>query len=192
MSRFILAVALVTMISCAHPRRVSRRSVRRLAKEHKPFVLVFGSLSTTTPELTHPVIRFVHQAAPSAPAYLLWSLAISSGDRFYAVLQAPSQLPRLDEFYAEVGDGSSVFDRIDYVRLSRGETRIAMYVGEIRVSPARNRSAQGEKITVNIGDDFGNAAKELKQLYPGFEAPVVKTPLLRHPRRQQATPERVR
>ncbi|HWD99801.1 MAG TPA: hypothetical protein VG345_12215 [Bryobacteraceae bacterium] len=192
MSRFILAVALVTLMSCAHPRRVSRRSVRRLAKEHKPFVLVFGSLSTTTPEVAHPVIRFVHQTTRSAPEYLLWSLTISSGDRFYAVLQAPPQLANLDEFYAEVGDGSSSFDRIDYVRLRKGEAPLAMYVGEIRVSPARNRSAQGEKIAVNVGDDFESAAKELKRLYPDFEGPVVKTPLLRNPRRQAAPPERVR
>jgi hypothetical protein len=192
MSRFILAVALVTLISCAHPRRVSRRSVRRLAKEHKPFVLVFGSLSTTTPEVAHPVIRFVHQTTRSAPEYLLWSLTISSGDRFYAVLQAPPQLANLDEFYAEVGDGSSSFDRIDYVRLRKGEAPLAMYVGEIRVSPARNRSAQGEKIAVNVGDDFESAAKELKRLYPDFEGPVVKTPLLRNPGRQAAPPERVR
>jgi hypothetical protein len=192
MSRFILAVAFLALISCAHPRRVSRRSVRRLAKEHKPFVLVFGSLATTTADAAHPAIRFVHQANRAAAEDLLWQLTISSGDRFYAILQPPPDLAFLDEFYAEVGDKDANFDRIDYIRLHPGDPPVAMYMGEIRVTPAQNRAAQGEKLTVDVRNDFQNAARELKRLYPEFDGMVTEAPLLRHPKRQAESLQRVK
>src|SRR6478752_10709196 len=108
--------------SCARPNRVSRGALQRLAKKHQPFVLVFGSVSTPKAKLARPALRFVHKANRTAPEYLLWSLQISSGDRFYAVLQAPPQLPFLDEFYAEVGSADVGFDKISYVRLQKGDS----------------------------------------------------------------------
>jgi hypothetical protein len=188
----VLTLCLIVLASCAHPHRVSRRTLQRLTKQHQPFVLVFGSLSTPTGTLAHPAIRFVHQANRSAPEYVLWSLAISSGDRFYAVLQPPAKLFYLDEFYVEVGDANTGFDRIIYIRLQQSPTPQAMYVGEIRMSPAQNRSAQGQSIVVNLQDDFQNAEKELKRLYPHFQGSIVEAALLRNPVPMTIAPGRVR
>jgi hypothetical protein len=171
---------------------VSRRALQQLTKHHQPFVLVFGSLSTPTGTLAHPAIRFVHQVNRSSQEYVLWSLAISSGDRFYAVLQPPAGLPYLDEFYVEVGDANTGFDRIIYIRLQQSEAPQAMYVGEIRMSPAQNRTAQGQSIVVNLRDDFQNAENELKQLYPRFEGSIVEAALLRNPAPMTIAPGRIR
>lgn len=188
----VLSLCLIIVASCARPHRVSRRALQRLTKHHQPFVLVFGSLSTPTGTLSHPAIRFVHQANRSAPEYVLWSLAISSGDRFYAVLQPPPELRQLDEFYVEVGDANTGFDRIIFIRLQESATPQAMYVGEIRMSPAQNRTAQGQAVVVNIRNDFQNAEKELKQLYPRFEGAIVEAALLRNPVPMTISPGRIR
>jgi hypothetical protein len=186
-----LCLCLTAMTSCAHPNRISRSNLQRLTKNRDAFVLVFGSVLTPPGALARPAIRFVHQADRSAPEYLLWSLIISSGDRFYAVLKVPPELPYLDEFYAEVGSADTGFDRIDYVRLHRGDAPLAMYVGEIHMSPAQIRTVQGQKIVVSIDDDFKNAVQELKRLYPHFEGTITKAALLRNPVPMASPPARV-
>ncbi len=147
-------------------------------------MLVFGSLSTTTETLAIPTIRFSHQAGRSAPVYLLRSLTITSGDRFYAILQKPATpsytLPYLDEFYIEVGSAATGFDRITYIRLHPAETPMAMYVGEMQVTAASSRTTPGQKVVVNVRDDFQNAALELKRLYPRFQGTIVTAPELRN------------
>jgi hypothetical protein len=165
--------------SCAHPNRISGRGIRRLTKASEPFVLVFGSVSTPRGTLARPTIRFVHQADGTAPEYLLWSLVISSGDRFYAVLQVPPAIPYLDTFYAEVGSADTAFDKITFVRLREGDAPVAIYFGEIRLNPAQNRSAQGQRVVVNIRDDFQNAERQLRRLYPGFAGTVTRAGFLR-------------
>jgi hypothetical protein len=67
-----------------------------------------------------------------------------------------------------------------------------MYVGEIRMSPAQNRTAQGQSIVVNLRDDFQNAENELKQLYPRFEGSIVEAALLRNPAPMTIAPGRIR
>lgn len=184
-----LLPCLIALASCAHPDRVSRSTLQRLTARHEPVVLVFGSLSTPAGTLAHPVIRFIHKADKSSPEYLLWSLAVTRGDRFYAILNKPAQLPVLNEFIVEAGSAEIGFDKIMYNRLNPGDAPLAMYVGEIQVSPAQNRAVQGEKVAVDIRDEFPAAEQELKRLYPGFHGTVTKTALLRHPV-PHAPPER--
>jgi len=147
-----------------------------MAGNGTPFVLVFGSLSTAQGAIAQPTIRFVHQASRTAPEYLLRSLTITNGERFYAILQRPMAAdytpPYLDEFYIEVGSPGTGFDRIDYVRLRQTEEPQAMYVGEIEMSPAPQRTVQGQALTVRVRDDYANAARELKRLYPRFQGTV--------------------
>jgi hypothetical protein len=189
-------VFLFALTSCAHPNRVSRGALRQLAKNREAFVLVFGSLSTSTPTLARPTIRFSHQASRSAPIYLLRSLTITSGDRFYAILRKPEEasyaLPYLDEFYIEAGDDKIGFDRINYVRLHQMEMPLAMYVGEIQMSPAPSRLTAGQKIVVNVRDDFRNATVQLKRLYPGFPGTIATALDLRNPVAAPAGPSDVR
>lgn len=123
---------------------------------------------------------------------MLQSLPIESGDRFYAVLRKPQELPSLDEFTAEVGSAGTGFDKITYVRLSPGTASLAMYVGEIHVSPADSRTAQGQKVMVKTNDDFENAVVELKRLYPHFDGVISKVALLRNLSPAAAPPERIR
>jgi hypothetical protein len=188
----LFSLCLTGAISCAHHNRVSGKVLQGLTKNHDQFVLVFGSLSVPKGTLDHPAIHFLHQSSSSAPAYLLQSLTIESGDRFYAVLRKPPELPSLDEFTAEVGSPEIGFDRITYVRLSPGVSPVAMYVGEIRVSPADSRTAQGQRVAVKTNDDFENAVLELKRLYPHFDGTIAKVGLLRNPVPAAAPPERIR
>jgi hypothetical protein len=123
---------------------------------------------------------------------MLQSLTIDSGDRFYAILRKPPELPALDEFIAEVGSAAAGFDKITYVRLSPTAAPLAMYVGEIRVTPADSRTAQGQKVVVKTSDDFDNAVLELKRLYPHFDGTISKVALLRNPTPAAAPPERLR
>lgn len=135
--------------------------------------------------LALPTIRFSRQADRSSPEYLLKSLTITSGDRFYAILQGPKEasytLPYLDEFYIAVGSANKGFDRINYVRLPQPEAPVAVYVGEIEMSPAASRTTQGQAIIVNVRDNFQNASRELKRLYPRFEGTIVRAVVLRNP-----------
>lgn len=183
---------MIAATSCAHPNRISARALRRLTKNGESFVLVFGSVSTPPGTLARPTIRFVHQADRSAPECLLWSLIVSSGDRFYAVLQAPHGMSYLDTFYAEIGSADTAFDRITFVRMAEGDAPLAMYFGEIQMRPAQIRSAQGQIVVVNIRDDFSNAQRELKRLYPGFEGTIARAGFLRSPAPASTPPERVR
>jgi hypothetical protein len=193
---FLPLVFLIALTSCAHPNRISRGALRQLAKNGEPFVLVFGSLSTTTATLAVPTIRFSHQVNRSAPVYLLRSLTINSGDRFYAILQKPAAasyaLPYLDEFYIEVGSAAAGFDRITYVRLHQTETPVAMYVGEMQVTAALSRTTPGQTVVVNVRDDFKNATLELKRLYPRFQGAIVTAPELLNPAAAPAPPSRIR
>ncbi len=189
---FLLAFCLLGAFSCAHHNRVSGRALQGLTKNHEQFVLVFGSLSVAKGTLDHPAIHFLHQSGPSAPEYMLQSLTIDSGDRFYAILRKPPELPALDEFIAEVGSAAAGFDKITYVRLSPTAAPLAMYVGEIRVTPADSRTAQGQKVVVKTSDDFDNAVLELKRLYPHFDGTISKVALLRNPTPAAAPPERLR
>ena len=191
MKSIVAVTGLLILCSCGHPYRVSRGAVNQLLKKQAPFVLVFGSLSMQKEAPTPPTIRFIHQATRTAPQYLLYGLTISSGDRFYAILKAPQALARLDEFYSEVGEGTAAYDRIAYVKIPRDEPQ-ALYVGEIRVTPAESRTAQGLPLTVNIRDDFDNASRELHRLYPRFAGSVTKMPLLRAPVPMPAPPPRVK
>jgi hypothetical protein len=188
----LLCLCLTGAISCAHHNRVSGRALQGLTKNHEQFVLVFGSLSVSKGTLDHPAIHFLHQSNPSAPEYMLQSLTIESGDRFYAVLRKPRELQSLDEFTAEVGNAGTGFDKITYVRLSPSAAPLAMYVGEIRVSPADSRTAQGQKVVVKTNDDFENAVLELKRLYPHFDGTISKVALLRNLSPAAAPPERIR
>lgn len=172
------AVVLVAVLlaACAHPNRASRGAVRRLTKAGTPFVLVFGSMATPTGRPAKPTIRFVYQTSRTAPEYLLASLTLPDDRRFHAILRAPKDaepaVPYLDHLYIEVGSETTGFDRILYVHLQKPEGPVAMYVGEMRMEPARNRNAQGEKVSVSVVDDFTNAARELKRLYPEFNGTV--------------------
>jgi hypothetical protein len=191
----LLCLCTIVLTSCAHPNRISVRALDRLTKSSEKFVLVFGSLSTggetNQAALLRPTIRFIHQAERSDPEQVLWSLTVSNGDRFYAALQTPPGMPFLDTFYAEVGGPDVGFDRITFVRLRATDAPRAMYFGEIRVNPAQNRSAQGERVIVNITDDFQNAEQELRRLYPHFTGPVMRAGFVRNPA-PAATPERIR
>lgn len=89
-------------------------------------------------------------------------------------MAADYTLPYLDEFYIEVGSPTAGFDRIDYVRLRKAEEPQAMYVGEIEMIPAPQRTAQGQAITVRVHDDYANATQELKRLYPRFQGTAGK------------------
>lgn len=149
-------------------------------------MLVFGSVATPLGTLDHPTIRFVHETNQSTSS-VLWSLKITNGDRFYAALLPPPGTSYLDAFNAEIGSAEAGFDRMLYVRLRQADEPLAMYAGEIGISPARNRT---EKVAVNIRDDFQNATKELKRLYPHFEGTITKTALLSNPVPRQ-TPPRV-
>lgn len=182
---FLVGLSLISLTACVHPNRISRGALQRLTRYGESFVLVFGSLSTSRGSLALPTIRFSRQAERSAPEYLLNSLTITSGDRFYAILQPPQEasytLSYLDEFYIEVGSPDTGFDRINYVRLQQAEAPVAIYVGEIEMSPAARRNVQGQAITVNVRDDFQNATRELKRLYPRFQGTLVKAVVLRNP-----------
>jgi hypothetical protein len=127
-----------------------------------------------------------------SPEYLLGSLVITSGDRFFTVLERPRELAKIDEFYAEVGSEETGFDKITFVRLPKNAGALGMYVGEIHMEPARNRTAHGEKLQVNIKDDFPAAAQELKRLYPRFDGRLEKAALLRHPVPVARPPERMK
>jgi hypothetical protein len=176
----MLGFGLILVTSCAHHNnRISRGDLQRLTKKHDPFVLVFGSLSTTSGTLAQPAIHFVHQSTGADPEYTLQSLSITNGDRFYAVLKRPEGLQHLDHFSIEVGSQETGFDKITYVRLPDDGKALAMYVGELKVSPAESRIAQGQKVLVKTDDDFQNATRELKQLYPGFDGEIAKVALLR-------------
>jgi len=50
-----------------------------------------------------------------------------------------------------------------------------MYVGEVEVRPALNRTAQGQKVVVETRDDFQNAQRELRRLYPDFDGAIIST-----------------
>jgi hypothetical protein len=174
----LLAILFAT-ISCAHLNRVSGGDLNRLKKNGEQFVLVFGSLSTPGGKLDNAAIRFIHPDSSGAPDALLWSTTISTGQRFYAVLHAPNA-KYLDEFYVEAGSEMSGFDRIIYAHMREGQEPVAMYVGEIEVRPAANRSAQGQQVVVDARDDFADAGRELKRLYPRFDGPILKTTLARN------------
>lgn len=169
---------LIALASCVHPNRISRGNLNRFTRDGEPFVLVFGSLTTPVGAFASPTIRFSRQVTPSAPTYLLHSLTITTGDRFYAILRPPdtpaSRLTYLDEFYIEVGTPDMGFDRIDYVRLSAARNGQALYVGEIEMSPAAARTVPGQKIDVNVRDELDSATRELKRLYPRFHGTVSK------------------
>lgn len=185
-----IAVSFTVLASCAHPHRVSRSTVNRLTKSRETFVLVFGSVLPAERLSARPVIRFVHQSDKSAPEYLLHEMAISRGGRFYAVLKAPAALQRLDHFEAEVRWADASYDKFIYVRLTEPEGPTALYLGEIRISVAQNRTAPGRTTLVDVQDDFQTALQELRRLYSNFEGPIIRSPLLRNP--APATPKQAR
>lgn len=159
-------------LSCAHPPRAGRGAVDRLRRNGGHFVLVFGSLSTPAGKRERPVIRFIYPGNSANPDALLWSTMIATGERFYAVLRAPSPAVDLDAIYVEVGSEMSGFDRIIYANLNEEQEPLALYVGEIEVRPASNRAAQGQKVMVETRDDFPRALRELRRLYPDFERAI--------------------
>jgi len=176
-----IAGSLAVLTSCAHPHRVSRSTVDRLTKTGETSVLVFGSVLPAERLSTRPVIRFIHQSDRSAPQYLLHEMAIARGDRFYAVLKAPAALNRLDHFEAEVRWAEAPYDKFTFVRLEEREGPAALYLGEIRISVAQNRTAPGRTMLVDVGDNFQPALEELRRLYPNFKGPILKSPQLRSP-----------
>ena len=178
-SRLVLpGVALLSIlfatVSCVHLNRVSGGALERLTRNGDQFVLVFGSLSTPGRTLDRPAIRFLHSETSGSPDALLWLTTISTGQRFYAILHAPGAAKYLDAFYVEVGSEMSGFDRIISARMREGQEPLAMYVGEIEVRPAPDRNAQGQKVVVEARDDFQNAERELRRLYPRFDGAILK------------------
>jgi len=117
---------------------------------------VFGSVATPTGRPSQPTIRFIYQTE------LLAALTLSNDRRFHAILRPPIGVAHLDHLYIEVGSETTGFDRILYVHIPKQDAPVAMYVGEIRI-------AQGEKVTVQVVDNFAEATRELKRLYPEFE-----------------------
>lgn len=154
--------------------RVSGGALNRLRRNGDRFVLVFGSLSTAGGKLNRPAIRFLHPESPGKTDALLWSTNVATGQRFYAVLRAADASEYLDQFYVEVGAELPGFDRIIYAHLREGQEPLAMYVGEIEVRPASDRNAQGQRVTVDTRNDFLNAQRELRRLYPRFDGAVVQ------------------
>jgi hypothetical protein len=183
-TRVVAAIALALLTSCAHSNRVSRSAVRKLTKSHEPFVLVFGSVVPVQGVSGHPSIRFVHQLNRTAPEYVLHEIAISSGDRFYAVLKAPPTLPRLDQFETEVRWTRVTYDKVNFVRVAEQPAAVAMYVGELQMS-------EGQTVAVTVRDDYQSATAELHRLYPKFDGEIIKAPLLRSPPPASAPPKRV-
>jgi hypothetical protein len=183
--RNALILCAIATLSCAHPNRVSRRALERMTNSGEKVVLVFGSLSTPKGTLDRPAIRFLHAEKAPMQDDLLWQLTVSSGDRFYAVLHAPREAAYLDSFYTEVGSADTGFDRIFYRHIGEGEAPLALYVGELSVSPAQVREQQGQKVAVTTRDDFENAQLELRRLYPRFAGAIAKSGLLRNPTRVQ-------
>ncbi len=181
----LLSFSLLSLTCCVHPNRISRGTLGQMTKRGESFVLVFGSLSTMKGTMAVPTIRFSRQADRSSPEYTLKSLTIASGDRFYAILQRPKEasysLPYLDEFYIAVGSADQGFDRINYVRLPRSGAPVAVYVGEIEMSPAASRTTQGQAIVTNVQDNFQDASRELKRLYPRFEGTIVRAVVSQKP-----------
>lgn len=169
---------LVATVSCAHLNRVSGGALERLTTNCDKFVLVFGSLSTPGGKLDRPAVRFLHPETSGTPEALLWSTTISTGQRFYAPLHAQAA-KYLDAFDVEVGSEMSGFDRIFYAHMREGQEPVAMYIGEIEVRPAPERSAQGQKVVVDARDDFGNAERELRRLYPRFKGAILRMPPVR-------------
>ena len=169
-----LLLILFATASCTHLNRVSRGALERLTRNGDQFVLVFGSLSIPGGKLDRPAIRFLHPETSGTPDALLWSTTTSTGQRFYAVLQAPGAAKYLDAFYVEVGSEMAGFDRIIYAHMREGQEPLAMYVGEIEVRPAPDRSAQGQRVVVDARDDFRTAERELRRLYPRFDGAILK------------------
>jgi hypothetical protein len=169
---------LLTTVSCAHVNRVSGGALNRRTRNGEQFVLVFGSLSTSGGNIDRPALRFLHPDSSGTPDALLWSTTVATGQRFYAVLHAPGA-KYLDAFNVEAGSETSGFDRIIYAHMHEGQEPLAMYVGEIEVKPAPDRSAQGQQVVVDARDDFGNAERELRRLYPRFDGPILKMPAAR-------------
>jgi hypothetical protein len=169
----LFTIALGT-VSCVHPVRVSRGTLAQLKRKGEHYVLVFGSLSTPKGKLDRPTIRFLDQSNPAAPNTLLLSVTVSTGDRFYAVLHPPPAKSFLDSFHAEVGADNLGYDWIMYAKLREGEEPVAIYVGEIEVRPADERAVQGQRVRVETHDDFQNAERELRRLYPEFSGAIRK------------------
>jgi hypothetical protein len=117
----LTGLCILAMTSCVHRNRVSKGALDRLSKNNEKFVLVFGSLSTPKGVLMRPTIRFVHHTDHPAPDDVLCSLAIASGDRFYAVLKNPQGMSYVDTFDAEVGSADTAFDKITFSRLREGD-----------------------------------------------------------------------
>jgi hypothetical protein len=176
--RAVLSILILFVTaSCAHLNRVPGGALERLTRNGDQFVLVFGSLSTPGGKLDRPAIRFLHpetSGTPGTPDALLWSTTIATGQRFYAVLHAPPNAKYLDAFYVEVGSETAGFDRIIYAHMREGQEPLAMYTGEIEVRPASERSAQGQQVVVDTRDDFRNAERELRRLYPRFGGAILK------------------
>ena len=186
--RTLLAVALSSILfaaSCSRPIRISPHALDKLGRNGERFVLVFGSLSTPKGKLDHPAIRFSHPDQSGNPDALLWAATITTGERFYAALHAPPGAEYLDGFYVEVSSESVGFDRIIYSRLRKGDEPVAIYVGEIAVTPALDRSEQGQKVTVEATNDFQVAQRELRRLYPRFTGAVISR-VPAHPSRSAA------
>ena len=99
---------------------------------------------------------------------------MKTGERFYAVLNAPAPAEYLDAVYVEVGSEAAGFDRIIYANLREGQEPLALYVGEIEVSPASDRNARGQKVVVETRDDFQSAQRELRRLYLRFDGEVLR------------------
>lgn len=170
----VLPILLAT-VSCTHSLRVSRGAVDKLKRNGEHFVLVFGSMSIAGGQADRPVVRFLHPGSTGQPDTLLWSATITTGERFYAVLHAPDAAAYLDAVYVEAGSETAGFDRIIYRHMSRDQEPLALYVGEIEVKPAADRRAQGQKVVSGVRDDFQDAQRELRRLYPRFDGPVIST-----------------
>ncbi len=176
-----LLTALFLLFFCGctatHPHRVPQKQINRMLKAGDRFVLVFGSVRTedNASEAPGAAVRFIRQERGSQD--LLREVPTLNGDRFYAVLAAPSGRKYLDHFDTEVRGAGLGYDKVTYIRLYEKDRALAMYVGEIHIRSVEQ--AQRQILSITVKDDFSSATAELKRLYPKFPGEVRKSPLLR-------------
>ena len=163
--------------TAAHTHRVPPKQINRMLKAGESFVLVFGSVTTeaSAQETANTAVRFIHQ--DKGPQDILREIPILNGDRFYAVLTAPSSRKYLDHFETEVRGAGLGYDKVTYIRLYERDRAVAMYVGEIHIRSAE--AGQRQILSITVKDDFSSANAELKRLYPKFPGDIRKSPALR-------------
>lgn len=151
---------------------------------------MFGSMLPAQGAGAKPLIRFVHQMNLTAPMYVLHEMKVDTGGRFYAILQRPAQLERVDLFETEVNWGPG-YDKINFTRVAPTDRPVGIYLGEIQMTLAERRDAPGKGLMVSARDDFETAAKDFRRRYPRFDGTLVKGPMMRNPIPLSDAPKRI-